>query len=279
MTAVAPTPLLRAYKKGVPLQTIWYSREYTAPQEVAYCNSLKLGWAYNYLPQWDTSCPGVSFFPEIFDHAHATAPNLTLAAAYTPNPILGFNEPYNPPPQANMTTAQAAADWPLFTATGVPLASPSTLSGNNWLPFSGVVGGSFVALLGSAQWNYTALHFYSSNFTQPGVVQQNLDAAIDSVFATYGKRVIVSEFGLINFVSANPATWLFPSMAQAQGQLDFSGPRLNVNSKLLTWSWYPLTVDNTIRAIAPNYANICLGNLDGTLTALGSTYANLVNYP
>jgi hypothetical protein len=260
------------------MQTIWNSREYTAPQEVNYCNVLGVGRSYNYLPAWDTSCPGVSFDPEIFGMTQATAPNLALAAAYG-NPILGFNEPYNPPPQAAMTTAQAAALWPLFTATGARLVSPSTLSGNNWLPFSGVVGGSFVALLGSAQWDFTALHFYSSNFTQPGVVQANLDTAIDALFAQYGKRIVLSEFGLINFSNpADPSTWLFPTMPQAQAQLDFSGQRLNVNPKLFWWSWYPLTVDNTVRAIAPNYANICLGNLDGTLTSLGQTYAGLVNY-
>jgi hypothetical protein len=277
MTAVAPTPLLKGYKKGVPVQTIWSNRELTPSQEVQACADLGVGWAYNYFYTWDTSAPGVKFLPMIFGSTQATAPNLALAAAYN-TVILGFNEPYNPPPQASMSQATAASLWPLFTATAALLASPTSAPAQAWLPASGVVGGSFFAILGSAQWNYTALHIYSSNFTQPGVVQQLLDAAVIASFQQYGKKIIISEFGLIGF-TADPATWTYPSSAQWASQLAFSGPRLNANDMVSYWCPYPLTIDSAARIVNANAANLTLCNLDGSLTLPGQTYAAVVNYP
>lgn len=277
MTAVAPPPLQKGYKKGVPVQTIWSNRELTAPQEVAACGALGVGWSYNYLPAWDTSAPGVQFLPMIFGAAQATAPLLAQAAAYN-SVILGFNEPYNPPPQANMTQAAAAALWPLFTATLSRLASPTTVAGQGWLPASGVVGGSFFALLGSAQWDYTALHFYSSTFNAPGIPQAALDAAILASFQQYGKKIIVSEFGLIGFVGG-PATWTYPTAAQWAAQLAYSSAFLNGNDMVARWTAYPLTIDLAARAVNANAANLTLCNLDGSLTVPGTTYAGLVNYP
>jgi hypothetical protein len=213
----------------------------------------------------------------VFKHSDATAPNLAVAAAYN-SIILGFNEPYNPPPQASMSQSQAATDWSLFTATGKKLGSPSTAGGNNWLPASGVVGGSFVSVLGAATWDYTCLHFYSSNFTQPGVVQALLDTAIDASYAQYGKKIIISEFGLIGF-TADPATWTYPSMAQWVAQLNFSTPLVFSNDKVLLFSPYPLTIDAAARIVNANAANLTLANLDSSLTLAGQAYAAIPCYP
>jgi hypothetical protein len=268
---VNPPVPFNGYKKGVPVQTIWSNRELTAPQEVSACQSLGVGWAYNYLPAWDTSCPAVQFTPMIFQPSFLTAPNLAAAEAYNTR-ILAYNEPYNPPPQANTTPAAAASDWPTFLATARPLGCPSTTIGQTWLA-------TFEGLLGAPEWDVTMIHFYSGNFTQPDVVQASLEGLINTLFTTYGKRCIISEFGLINFVSSDPATWLYPTVVQAQAQLNLSGPKLNANDLVLGWTPYPLTINAAARIVNPNAANGTLCNLDASLTALGTTYQQIVNYP
>jgi hypothetical protein len=97
-------------------------------------------------------------------------------------------------------------------------------------------------------------------------------------FAQYGKKIVLSEFGLIGFVGG-PATWTYPTAAQWASQLTFSSPLLNGDDRVHSWFPYPLTIDLAARALNANAANLTLANLDTSLTVPGAAFAGLVNYP
>jgi Glycosyl hydrolase catalytic core len=265
-----PPAAVRYVKKGVPIQNIWSARQYTAPQEVSLCEAMLVGWGYNYLPAWDTSDAKMRFLPMIFDAAHQTAPNLAAATAYG-TVILGYNEPYQGPPQANIDPLSASILWPDFVATGQKLGSPTSTFSQPWLT-------TFQADLGSTEWDYTALHFYAATFNNPAAVHVTLDSMIATFFAQFGKRIILSEFGLIGFVGSFP-TWTFPTAAQYAAQLAYSGPRLNADDRVAYWCPWPLNYEDSFIAINPGAANVRLADAAGVLTVPGQTYAALVNYP
>lgn len=278
--ACGPTSAIDpAFGKGVAAQSFpvdccggngHAGREVSGTTEINQIASLNARWYYNYLPTTDIVTPGVAFVPMIFDHSYVTQQNLDAAKndpANTGGILMGFNEPDHAPPQANMTVAQALADWPSLEATGLKLVCPVTASdpsvNGSWLDlFTSGNGGQYIP-----RCDYIPIHFYTSTFTPAS--NTALSNLLNAVYAHYPKKhVWITELGMINF--AGPT---YPTVAQADAQIRSWIPFLRTQGLVDRWVWYPMDAMAQLIADDPNYANITLGNLDGSLTSLGTTYA------
>jgi hypothetical protein len=270
--------------KGVVAQTypytIWggqFGRELSGQTEINNIHALEsttehapAGWYYNYNPTTDISTTE-QFVPMIFDQSYFTAPNLAAAAAYG-SAILGFNEP-DLASQANMTVAQALTDWPAFEATGAYLVSPAcatdmTVNGNWFQRFATGDGGSYVPTFSAI-----ATHLYTAAFTDvTGVTLMNYLVALHN---KWGKPIWLTEFGMIGFPGLDPATWTYPTAAQAQAFVTNVIPQLRAYGWINRFSWYPDCASAAAIAANPGIANVALSNPDGSLTTLGALYASL----
>lgn len=249
--------------------------------------NLQAQWYVNYLPTTNAGYVGrAQFLPMFFDGTYVTAPNLAAAAAYNPPVILGFNEPNNVSPQANMTAAQALALWPQLEALGIPLGSPSTGQPYATSTSGGAVGDpgwleAFMAGDGHGyvpRVDYITWHYYSSAFSTPTGVATNIATNAASIAAKYpGKPILITELGYIGF-SGGVATWTFPTPAQflaLMGAVEDTLRRIRTASNVVGWFAYPNALMPGLLAEAPNYANVQLSNLDGSLTTAGVAYSKL----
>ncbi len=269
--------------KGLPAQTfpfnttmdgLPFGRELSGDVEVAEIGGLvdnqtnPVGWYYTYNPTTDIATRS-QFIPMIYNRSYLS--QLSSAAQY--GTIIGYNEP-DLSTQANVTVAQALIDWPLFEATGCRLGSPACatdMSANgNWFQlFMSGNGGGYLPRV-----DFICIHSYAALFTDP--TGAGLLSYIDAVYQKWKKPIWVTEWGMINFVSADPTTWTYPSSAQAQAYIANVIPSLKSRSYVERFSWYPnVYASATISGSTANAGNVPLGNPDGTLTTLGALYASL----
>ena len=107
------------------------------PRAVENLSALHTGWYYDWGTAPVGATPGIQFVPMIWNHGNVNSKALHAAVATGATVLLGFNEP-DVESQANMTVAQAIADWPQLEATGLRLGSPAPGTGedlktNGWL--------------------------------------------------------------------------------------------------------------------------------------------------
>lgn len=226
----------------------------------------------NYSYSTDDSHSG--FLPMIFNQTMCTAQNVATAAAY--GSVLAFNEPDQNVPQAQMTVAEAIAGWAIIVANkgSARLGSPVT-AGNMSTP-----GGWFDQFMNDAAApnpDFICMHRYTNNFASPVTAATTI---ITEAFANYNRwrrPIKLTEFGMIGFTGPDPATWTYPTEAQAIAFIQEIVPRLRNCSWLETFIWYPTTVDAAAIAQNANVVNVLLcDNVTGALTNVGRAYRDAI---
>jgi hypothetical protein len=227
-----------------------------------------VGWWYD----WSSAAPkgaapvaGIVFVPMIWGSADLAGP---IPAGSTQ--VLGFNEP-NFKAQANLTAAQAAADWPqvqtLARAQGIPLVSPavnfcgsaSNTSGCSdptvtdpytWLK-------DFFQACTGCEVDAVAVHWYNCDLPSlQAYVDGNLDAGGTlQGFLQFGKPVWLTEF------SCDTSH----TVAEQTAYMQKAVPYLEANPHIARYAWFS----------ASPIPNALLEEPDGAVTALGTTYASL----
>lgn len=266
-----------------------------AGQELADANALAemqrlhIKWYDNYKSTpIGIATPGIKFAPMIFGHANVNSTEISNAVKNsTSGWLLGFNEPQNAYPQANMTVAQALSDWPQLEATGLKLCAPATGSpdiasgphnSTDWFADWAIgdanrdgVGndGGYTPRFDAICW-----HYYTSTFNNNAAVTAQILAAAQTIASRYHKKVILTELGMIGFSGSDPSGWAYPTTGQAQSLLPAEIVMFRQHRDIfMGWAPYPNVAMSDLQTDAPGYNNITLGNLDGTLTILGGIYA------
>jgi hypothetical protein len=224
-----------------------------------------ISWWYN----WGTSGAGGSadfeFVPMVWGTA-LLGKGLPAGAKY----VLGFNEP-NFKAQADLTSGQAAADWPtvegqakkvsaLLVAPGVnycgsPSDSSQCTDPSVTDPYSYLK--DFFADCPGCEVDYVAAHWYNCDLPSlQGYLEGNLDAGGGlEGFVQFGKPIWLTEFACDGS----------HSVAEQQAYMQAAIPYLEGNPHVFRYSWFSADPIPTAQ----------LMNADGSLTALGSTYAAL----
>ncbi len=115
--------------------------------------------------------------------------------------LLGFNEPDNKG-QANMSVADAIADWPKLMATGLRLGSPAPTTGNHWLD-------DFMteARNRNLRVDFLCLHWYG-DITKPNAVE-SLRKYLQGYWDRYHLPIWLTEYSGADFdYSASKETQL-----------------------------------------------------------------------
>jgi RNA polymerase sigma factor (sigma-70 family) len=190
-------------------------------------------WYYNWAAN-NNDVPGpagVEFVPQIWGQANVTDATLQQAKSEG-SELLGFNEP-DQGGQANMSVADALADWPKLEATGMRLGSPA-------VSYGGDQAGGWLDqfMTGAKQKGYRVdfitLHWYGSDFSNAAVDQ--FLGYVDAVHKRYGKPIWITEFGLQNF-SGTPK---YPTSAQEVAFIKGSTRGLESRSYVERYAWFGL---------------------------------------
>jgi len=236
-----------------------YGNDGTASTKVAAVNA---AWHYN----WNTTLPAgisVPYVPQIW--GLKTLPmiqtnGLNSDVAGYDHVLLGYNEP-DGAKQSNITVADAIAHWPTLEATGRRLGSPATAgnptAANSWLS-------QFMAL---AKTNNYRVDFICVHWYAPPNAKSFL-AEIDAIYAMYQLPIWITEF--------SPADWnatdTTPAKFTSQDAINFMNtviPALNSRDYVERYTWKTRTTEDV------NLGFAALFNDDGSLTAVGETYAGL----
>jgi hypothetical protein len=226
----------------------------------------------NYLPTTDDSHAG--FMPMIFDHAACTIPSITAAAAY--GTILAFNEPDQSAPQANMTVAQAISDWAIIVANKGSARLGSPVCASN-MSTPGLWFDQFMSDPSAPNPDFIAMHRYTSNFAAPVTAATTIITEAAANYARWRRPVKITEFGMIGFTGPDPATWTYPTEAQAIAFIQEIIPRFRNCPWLETFIWYPTTVNAAAIAQNAGVLNVLLcDNITGALTNVGRAYRDAI---
>jgi RNA polymerase sigma factor (sigma-70 family) len=190
-------------------------------------------WYYNWAANNndETGPAGVEFVPMIRASGDVTDATLKQAKSEGTE-LLGFNEP-DQSGQANMSVADALADWPKLEATGMRLGSPSVSYGGD------TAGGWLDQFMAGAKQkgyrvDFITLHWYGSDFSAAAVNQ--FLGYVDAVHQRYGKPIWITEFGLQNF-SGSPK---YPSSAQEVAFIKGATKGLESRSYVERYAWFGL---------------------------------------
>jgi hypothetical protein len=227
-----------------------------------------IGWWYdwsNAAPKTPAPAAGIVFVPMIWGSADLLGP---IPAGSTH--VLGFNEP-NFKAQANLTPAQAAADWPqvemLARAQGIPLVSPAVNFCGSASNTSGCSDPTitdpytwlkdfFLACTG-CEVDAVAVHWYNCDLPSlRAYIDGNVDAGGTlQGFLQFGKPVWLTEFSC-------DATH---TVADQTAYMQKAVPYLESNAHVARYAWFS----------ASPIPNALLEAPDGAVTALGALYASL----
>jgi hypothetical protein len=221
-------------------------------------------WWYNWASQSPGGDPRIEFVPMIWGGMSLTQ---TIPAAS--RHLLGFNEPNFNNGQADLTSQQAAADWPAVEAIarGIPIASPSVNFCGSASDASACTDPSvtdpytylkdfFAACMG-CRVDYTAVHAYDCDVPSlRDYIEGNTDAGGTLPgFVQFGKPIWVTEFSC-------DATH---SVADQKAYMQAAVPYLESNPHVMRYAWFN----------AKPIPNGELVNADGSLNDLGATYVAL----
>ena len=225
-----------------------------------------LSWWYN----WANQSPGggapIEFVPMIWGGG-ALRQTIPADSRY----LMGFNEP-NSASQANLTTQQAAADWPSVEAKAAPSAIPLVSPGVNFC--NGAADASadskctepavtdpytylkdFLAACQDCKIDYIAVHWYNCDLPSlRAYLEGNGDGGLQG-FVQFGKPIWLTEFSCDSS----------HSVADQKAYMQKAVPYLESNPDVARYAWFN----------AKNIPNAQLANSDGSLTDLGTTYVGL----
>ena len=254
-TAVTtPVQNLDACKRGVA-----FGRNTSAGLQAL---SSKVTWWYNWSPAPETAVKdvyrglNVEFVPMIWDETrYAGATNIPTGA----KTLLGFNEP-NFFLQANLSAAQAAAEWPkvqqIARDRGMKLASPAVnfcgpaTSCHDTDPFNYLQ--AFLAACPSCQVDYIAAHWYACDL--PAL--QWYIGQLKTKFPT--KPIWLTEFACGDGADR--------SLAKQKQYMQAAIPYLESEPQVAKYSWF---------ADGNAIPNVALTDTSGALTELGQLYTSL----
>jgi hypothetical protein len=227
----------------------------------ANMQALGVGWYYNWGTAPDAavaqSNPSVQFIPMIWSHRDVNSTELAAAKAAGSGVLLGFNEP-NVSGQANMTVAQAIADWPNLMATGLRLGSPASGTGDDRDPNGWLAQFMAQAKLHGLRVDFICIHPYQSNF-DPVQATANLKSEIAYVHEKYGLPIWITEYGMVNWDTNH-----YPGDAAAAQFAVLSAAMMNRLPYVERYAWYSLI---------PNQKTLSLTSADGSLTVVGRAWA------
>jgi hypothetical protein len=224
-----------------------------------------ISWWYNWASQSSgQQGAGIEYVPMIW--GGSSSGPIPTGSRY----LLGFNEP-NFKGQANLTAAQAAADWPkveaLANAAGIPIVSPGVNYCGSASNGSGCSDPSvydpytylkdFFAACTGCEVDYIAVHWYNCDLPSlKAYLEGNLDAGGGlQGFTQFGKPIWLTEFSCSGSSTA----------ADNKAYMQAAIPYLEANPHIYRYSWFS----------AGPIPNAQLANSDGTLTDLGMTYVSL----
>jgi RNA polymerase sigma factor (sigma-70 family) len=185
-------------------------------------------------PDGIASPPGVAFVPDIWGQATVT-PAALAQARQAGHYLLTFNEP-DSGAQANMTVAQALADWPQLEQTGMLLGSPAVqddaATPGSWLDqfMSGAKARGYRV-------DFIVVHWYAQGF-DPAASVSELKAYLQAIYQRYHLPIWLTEFGMVKFGS--PAT--YPSDAQQSAFLTGAATMMAGLPYVQRYAWFALPV-------------------------------------
>jgi hypothetical protein len=220
---------------------------------------LGTSWFYT----WNASssaCANNQFVPQIWGHpGENIASEITAAASKGYPYVLGFNEPDNTG-QSNMSVAAAITLWPQLTSNkALLIGSPATSAnsaGQTWMS-------SFMSMVnndttGALRVDFIAMHWYGWNAGSCEPSAATLESYLKWVEAIPGNRPIwITEWGCLNVSQ--------PTAAGVQSFLSGAIAMLAKHPRVVRYGWFESRTSDP---------NTTLVNSDGTLTALGTIYAN-----
>ena len=230
-------------------------------------NAPGIAWWYNWAAQASGGDPSIELVPMIWGSGSLTA-TISPASKF----VLGFNEP-NFKAQADLTTAQAATDWPeveRIAGTTAPSAArlvspavnfcgsasdPSQCTDPNVTdPYSYLT--DFFAACTGCEVDYVAVHWYNCDLPS---LKAYIDGSSGSGglagFVQFGKPIWLTEF------SCDSAHSVADQLAYMQAAI----PYLEGNPHVYRYAWFS----------ASAIPNAQLANADGSLTSLGAAYVSL----
>jgi len=222
-----------------------------------------VSWWYNWSNAGLSGTTGIEFVPMIWGSGSLGAA-IPAGARY----LLGFNEP-NFKAQADLTSQQAATDWPMLEAKAprTPLVSPAVNFCGSSSNASGCTDPTvtdpytylkdFFADCSGCRVDYVAVHWYNCDLPSlKAYLEGNVDAGGTlQGFTQFGKPIWLTEFCCDN---THP-------VAEQMAYMQAAVPYLENNPNVLRYSWFS----------ASAIPNALLMNSDGSLTSLGQTYAGL----
>jgi hypothetical protein len=223
-----------------------------------------IAWWYNWSSQQTGGDPRIEFVPMLWGGGSLGA----SIPAGTRN-LLGFNEP-NFKAQANLTSAQAAADWPQVEAkagSGVSIVGPGvnfcgSASNPSQCTDPAVTDPytylkDFFAACPGCRVDYVAVHWYNCDLPSlRAYIEGNTDAGGGlQGFVQFGNPIWVTEFACDGS----------HTVADQTAYMQAAVPYLENNPHVARYAWFS----------ASNIPNALLANANGSLTALGSTYVGL----
>jgi Glycosyl hydrolase catalytic core len=181
-----------------------------------------------------TSPPGAAFVPMIWGNASVT-PAALAQARQESHDLLTFNEP-DMSGQANMTVAQALADWPQLEATGMTLGSPAVAAG------AATPGGWLDQFMSGARARgyrvgFVTVHWYAQGF-DPAASVSELKAYLQAIWQRYHLPIWVTEFGMVKFGSPSQ----YPSDSAQSAFLTGAAAMMAGLGYVQRYAWFALPV-------------------------------------
>ncbi len=215
---------------------------------------------------------GMEFIPMCWNENYDSDKIRTYCNAHPATKyLLGFNEP-NFKAQANMTPAQAAAQWPAVQALAKELNlklvgpavnySPDGADNDPYTWYS-----NFVKLVGLDAFDYIAIHNYSGG-------KDGMKNMIDKFYDLYGKQIWVTEF--CNWPGETSGAAIISVDTQVSSmisQLEY----LEKSDRVFRYSWFKAKEAVSSQV---NYGLMIAQNGNGvrTLTQAGYVYTYLTNF-
>jgi hypothetical protein len=226
-----------------------------------------IAWWYNWAAQATGGDSSIEFVPMIWGSGSLTA-TVPAASEF----VLGFNEP-NFKAQADLTTAQAAMDWPAverIAGTTMPRAAELVSPAVNFCgsasdasqcsdpavtdPYTYLT--DFFAACAGCNVDYVAVHWYNCDLPS---LQAYIDGSSGSGglagFVQFGKPIWLTEFSCDSS----------HSVADQLAYMQVAIPYLESNPHIYRYAWFS----------ASGIPNAELANADGSLTDLGAAYVAL----
>jgi hypothetical protein len=214
-----------------------------------------VSWWYNWSLQPSGGNTGIEFVPMVWG-----ASTVNGAIPTGSKFLLGFNEP-NFMSQANLTPAQAAADWAALQANATGAALSIVGPGMNFCGPAASCNGTdpfqylttFFSDCAGCEVDYVAAHWYNCDLPS---LQDYLESGGSLAgYEQFGKPIWLTEFSCDTTATE----------AQQEAYMRAAVPYLESNPHVFRYSWFS----------ASPIPNAQLVNSDGSPTALGQVYISL----